>query len=660
MKLSKEEQRIIDQYFKKKLTHVALTYADDILFNDTYNLPCYPKTHYPNGEIDWYDAKGRSYQRVLHGFVFLADLLSAYENKHDQRYADKGLSIIEAWIQKFEDRYEDIAPYHDETTALRQSNWIVFYVSVLPAYGEERLADMKRVIDKTADLLAKDSFYAGVNNHGMYQDFALILYYIVFKEMPNAAAYKTKALKRLKEYFSFVYTNDGVHREHTPLYHYLITRDMHNRIELFRFIDEPFAKFLQELYEKSLYYSTYIIKPDGCFPQIGDSECGRISDRSEFVELYDDPIFKWSLSSGREGKPPKETSMLFPDAGYAIFRNSWEDFEHCLYFCMTAAYHTKYHKHCDDLSILVHKGGDILVEAGCNGFDYKDPMTRYSYSCFAHNTLVVDDSSLPRVDGKYDCVYIEDGSTGDQVSTVSAVNKRYHDTIHKRRADYYGNDYTIVVSDTMVSPNPHNYKLLWDLAADVDFIVSGDGGYLVRGDKCIGELRFTSAQAFKVNVYRGFFDADRTFPLSLFGGNPVQVPIIKGYNFPMKRECRTNKTVEVEFDGMETAKLTTSIVIYENEKELSEIAADDRLSLTLAVRDQKLLCTAALNGGREEEKLQYSFTVLYDGKVIEQCSGIDNKTFACPIHKPGAYQFRVHVRTPYEVISRTSEPFIVE
>ena len=78
--------------------------------------------------------------------------------------------------------YEDIAPYHDETTALRQSNWIVFYVSVLPAYGEERLADMKRVIDKTADLLAKDSFYAGVNNHGMYQDFALILYYIVFKD----------------------------------------------------------------------------------------------------------------------------------------------------------------------------------------------------------------------------------------------------------------------------------------------------------------------------------------------------------------------------------------------------------------------------------------------------------------------------------------------
>ncbi|MFQ8600384.1 MAG: hypothetical protein ACLSAP_07220 [Oscillospiraceae bacterium] len=139
-----------------------------------------------------------------------------------------------------------------------------------------------------------------------------------------------------------------------------------------------------------------------------------------------------------------------------------------------------------------------------------------------------------------------------------------------------------------------------------------------------------------MNVYRGFFDADRTFPLSLFGGNPVQVPVIKGYNFPMKRESRTNKTIEVEFDGIETARLKTSIILYENEKELSEIAADDRLSLTLAVRDSKLLCTAALNGGREEEKLQYSFTVLYDGKVIEQCSGVDNKTFAARFTNPAS------------------------
>ncbi|MFQ8600385.1 MAG: heparinase II/III family protein [Oscillospiraceae bacterium] len=141
---------------------------------------------------------------------------------------------------------------------------------------------------------------------------------------------------------------------------------------------------------------------------------------------------------------------------------------------MTAAYHTKYHKHCDDLSILVHKGGDILVEAGCNGFDYKDPMTRYSYSCFAHNTLVVDDASLPRVDGKYDCVYIEDGSTGDEASFVSAVNKRYHDTIHKRRADYYGKDYTIV-DRYNGAPNPHNSQLPGISLADVDFIASSDG-----------------------------------------------------------------------------------------------------------------------------------------------------------------------------------------
>ncbi|MFQ8600387.1 MAG: hypothetical protein ACLSAP_07235 [Oscillospiraceae bacterium] len=66
MKLSKEEQRIIDQYFKKKLTHVALTYADDILFNDTYNLPCYPK-HIIRAATSTGMTLKDSYQRVLHG-----------------------------------------------------------------------------------------------------------------------------------------------------------------------------------------------------------------------------------------------------------------------------------------------------------------------------------------------------------------------------------------------------------------------------------------------------------------------------------------------------------------------------------------------------------------------------------------------------------------
>jgi hypothetical protein len=117
-----------------------------------------------------------------------------------------------------------------------------------------------------------------------------------------------------------------------------------------------------------------------------------------------------------EGAPPEERMKAFPESGYIVFRDRWptgpHDFADCGYLAQTCAFHSRTHKHADDLSFVWYEHGVQLVseagryayvgktEQGSSlweaGFWYSDPARVYVESTRAHNTVEIDGASYRR------------------------------------------------------------------------------------------------------------------------------------------------------------------------------------------------------------------------------------------------------------------------
>lgn len=539
-----------------------LEVSNDLVNNNKLKIAGYEEIDL-NNNLDWENIEaGRSYLRRLNGHIFLGDLIKTYKETNKISYIKKGIEIINNWMNKYELEYElknkNKYAFHDETTALRLNNWIGFLLVAYEIFSNEELNRFQINIQKTAKLLSDDDFHNKNTNHGMYQDLSLLLYSIVFNKSLNSEIYKEISIKRLKEYFDFVYTKDGVHKEHTPMYHYEVTKCIFLYSNILKDIEPEFSNYLNDLYIKTLQFSYQILKPDGTFPEIGDNAPSKVI--SKYKELYNDEKYLYSITCGKQGIKPNEDSIVFKEAGYAIFRDDWSKKENSLYILFSAAYNSRYHKHCDELSVLIYKGENLFVESGCNGFEYSDIFTQYGYSSYAHNSLVVDNKSmkldmnlaknlekLSDASLNYEDVYIKDYEIKENYSYVLGINKRYKDIVHKRSISYEKNKNIIRIIDDIDSKNKHNYKILWNLAVGINLKYKDDKIYLVKEEtqQNIGEIRFKSCEKIIINNYFGEIE---------------NIP--KGWYFPKAKEKEKRHTIELECEST-SVKFETNIILYD-------------------------------------------------------------------------------------------------
>ncbi|GFZ91667.1 hypothetical protein GCM10010978_32670 [Compostibacillus humi] len=321
-----------------------------------------------------------------------------------------------------------------------------------------------------ANLLSTDEFHATNTNHGMFQDEALLIFSFYFNDIHNHEYYYHISTERLKNYFDMFISHEGVHLEHSPIYHFIIARMI---LKLSKFFnsnqDIENYSYYHSLYKKMAVYSTFVIKPDGTLPSLGDTFNGL----KGFNDLWiDNEEYIYSLSSGKKGDPPKDSFKCFKEAGYVILRDDWKEKENAVYINFTAAYHTAYHKHSDDLSVWIYANGqDIVSEAGPNGYDYNNEFTKFGYSSFAHNTLIVNNKGLPRVDKKFNSTKIIDYQISPDKKSFSAtgINKRFKDITHERCITFNKDTKILIVEDSISSSKigNNNYKLLWHLAEGI-------------------------------------------------------------------------------------------------------------------------------------------------------------------------------------------------
>lgn len=454
--------------------HETVVHAD-LMLQNKIRFPSYNNgipMDYRNG-IDWVRGQGvpsvhqRSFLRQLHGLFFINDLVEAYYITGYEQYIEKGLEYINDWItaNPYHKPKHNMA-WHDEGSARRLATLVNFFEAGKNILNDQEKLDLFKLMIFHADLLSTDHFYSGGTNHGMFQDEALIAFSKYFYDKEILADYYTLAIDRLGGYFNKLISSEGVHLEHSPTYNQIIARALSKYSDaLTAFGDHALGKKFGDQYDKMAHYATHVLKPDGKWPLIADTYAGDLPQANIWT---DNPYYQYAQSKGTNGIIPTETNVVYPEAGYAIFRDQWTEPDDGAYIFFTAAYHTSYHKHSDDLSLWIYDGQDIITEAGPHSYTLSDPVTNYAYSSYGHNTLIVDDIGLPRVDGKYDKTYLSESNLSNPLKpSATGVNKRYDGVTHSRNVNYDKTARIIEVNDKMTSDEDHNYKLLWHLAPDI-------------------------------------------------------------------------------------------------------------------------------------------------------------------------------------------------
>ncbi|WP_299167682.1 alginate lyase family protein [uncultured Arthrobacter sp.] len=502
-----ELREIVMQQITPPASDPAMQRAKNFLQNDLIESPVYPTIVFGGGVDPWEQSVSRSHGRYLHGLIFLRDWITTVlvDDSIADLAAERALSVVTSWVDcNAHDSASEMA-YHDETTAQR----LITLLALKPAL--EKLSPsasdvLVPLMRSTSRLLADPAFHSPGNNHGMFQDFALLYYAILMEEQYDALLgdLLELAFERLHQYFTTCFTSDGVHTENTPTYHLMIARQLAVADKIAQTAGHGSAHSYSKLRKAAEAYATHALTPDGTFPPISDTDRKKIR-QSDIDQVFTSSEFAFAATRGLRGTAPADRILVLPESGYAIYRSAWGD-PSASYLFFSAAYNADYHKHSDDLSFFLQSGGmDLLCEAGPFGYDYENPLTKYAYSQFAHNTLIVDGKSTPRTDVSREKVRLELISQSDTELVVEGTNERNSQAIHKRRIflDEADRIPFIRIEDFTEADESHDYQLLWHVAPGLRVSTNAEGFELFSGTRKVMDLAFASSAALRVSQVRG-------------------------------------------------------------------------------------------------------------------------------------------------------------
>lgn len=358
-------------------------------------------------------AANRSWAFHLHSWDPLGPVLTAYEETRSARYADFALAVARDWALSFPSLETDSEfAWYDMAVGVRAYR-LAYLLDVVARNRRYRSGDVELLLESLAlhrTALAHEEWFQGHNNHGIYQASGQLALAERFPELSGAAEEREQALERLRGLFSRQFSSEGVHLEHSPGYHASVLSTL-GRLLRAGLVSDPELVGIHDRAEDALAWFVY---PNGTLPTIGDGD--RHFDLGVPPERLRSGRLRHAVTGGKLGEPARERLKAFSESGYAVCR-SWDPPggpASGFHLIHTAAFHSRTHKHADDLGFVWYdRGVEILVDPGRygylgrteggsdlyeQGFWYADPHRVYVESTRAHNTVEVDGRSRPRKD----------------------------------------------------------------------------------------------------------------------------------------------------------------------------------------------------------------------------------------------------------------------
>lgn len=438
----------------------------------------------------------RSWQWRLNWLSFLPYLMAYHKAYGDDAALNMARAAIESWLGTYletDTSYPFEFIWHDHATALRaeQLCLFVYYCRAhAPIWAESQITFldyMERALRVHGEWLAKDGFYSEHTNHGLEQARVLLLLGTVF-DSTWAREWQVIALRRINSELSFAFTEEGVHVENSPAYHIFVFKVFIGIIkeyptEVLGDLGTRFAEFST----KALGFITYILRPDGTLPPIGDTEQLPTSDsyRQVFGHTLAYQHFLYAQTQGKQGVPPCAFNKIYPKSGYAIFRDSWPAHPHydkAFHLVAKVGCSSRYHHQQDEGHISLYAGGeDWLIDSGLYNYINEDPVRKYMRGRAGHNVPLISHANYAKDFGhRLGAWKVTQHSETTPNPSLMMQLAVMPPVVHERKIDFDAQKQQLAVQDT-VSENDEqqrNITLQWHFPKDKTITIA-DGQVLV-------------------------------------------------------------------------------------------------------------------------------------------------------------------------------------
>lgn len=435
--------------------------AKAVSIADTILAEGWTRREYPtirlDGPIPWdLDKPGyRSWNFYIHSFDMVDSLLKAHSDTGRAQYLEPAVRIALDWAAHHREDARNLSPmaWYDMAVGLRAFR--VAYIvdagagtGLLDEAGQQVLWDC---LEHHRACLADEAHIVFHNNHGFYQAAGQIAMGRRFSaRSPAMAQCLLQGRERLLRMLRTQFDHEGVHREHSPDYHRMVYETLKSMVES-GLVDDPESLELADRIERAL---SWFVLPDQHIANFGDSDYRLLSRKpAEAQRKWRSSEMRWVVSRGQVGHPPAEDHRVFAEAGYYVLRRPSasrpDDFGQATYLAQIAGFHSRTHKHADDLSFIwSDRGANLLIDAGRygylgkaeqgsalwhDGYWYDDPHRVYVESTRAHNTLEFDGRNAERKGVKpYGSALGRHLSLPDGIHAVESEVRRHGSIRHAR------------------------------------------------------------------------------------------------------------------------------------------------------------------------------------------------------------------------------------
>lgn len=420
----------------------------------------------------------------LHSMVFLRDLVLA----HKKTSTDEYLSLVKTFILDWNtsnvtDNFPSLFSWNDHSTAYRLlalSYVFIYWLEMMP----EDIDFIKLLISLVVRhqlVLSDDSFYSKGTNHGLDQSFFLYLSNAAFNFTNYFSSIREISLARLRFEVESSFASDGVHVENSPEYHDIV---FYNILKINKVVKEiesvNMLKDFDSFCKSALNFISFILRPDGCWPPIGDSTVRPpryTYENLSFLSSYEK--FCYAVSKGQKGKPTEDLNACFPDSGYFIMRSdpSYLPYEQSIHIVFKCGFLSHYHRHDDDNNVLIFGyGEEWLTEGGLYKHSSEDPQRIHMRSHYAHNLMFPVGIDPIRDRNIFPTTGIVDYSLGPDSARVKGETRMFPGYVYSRELTYKGNSVLYLNDILLKVSNNQTYiaDQLWHIPYDKKIEILGN------------------------------------------------------------------------------------------------------------------------------------------------------------------------------------------
>ncbi len=488
--------------FSNKLDEKSvIEVADQILCGELNVWNTMSAEPYHIWDIDWnitVAVSPDSYQMQLQGFRHVMYLTHAYEITRNYEYIAYAWRFLDSWNEYSKSEKSKLNPmcWNDHAMSTRADH-IIYLLIICEKYNlldEKKIALADEVLQKSAEYLCDPDYYTQKNNHGIYQDCAL-LYIAYFLKNEHSAEWVAIAKERLRAQFEHAFLPDMVHCENSPEYQITVIGLFKEAAKIFENANDSECEFYNEKLLDAARFLTYVTKPNGALAEIGDTD-GRADDtfnpKNGFRDLKCSEL-DWATSLGAEGVKPEDNIAVFPYGGYCVYRSSWEKDEMAdsVWFMFKSGYTSRIHKHGDDLHFMLNAdGNEIFIDRGKYGYQIGDFTTEALHSAFGHNTVTVDSDTYPISSERGYMTGLLKREKQGEFNCFAGYNDSY-DSVRISREIFFNDKKVFVIHDNIQSDKKHLYTQQFHLSEKAQVIASYNNELIakIKGTSLIVRIR---------------------------------------------------------------------------------------------------------------------------------------------------------------------------